>query len=164
MKKLRLIEKEDLTERFKAINNPEISKWLMLPNVSLARTNNWFEKVIENPNRRDFVGLDNSKIFGFSGITNINNKDKSAEIFIFLSSKKFFSKGLSSWLLNEVMSYGFNEIGITRYYVKVAEKNIQSEKFFLKNGFYREGLLQKSVWYNGEFQNIILLAKITGNR
>jgi len=164
MKKIRLIEEEDLLDRYKAITNPEINKWLLLPNASFARTKSWFKKVIENPNRRDFIGLDNDNKIGFSGITNISYKDKSAELYIFLSSKEFFSRGLGSWLLNEVIQYGFKELGITRYYTKVAEKNIQSEKFFLKNGFYKEGLLQKSIWYYGEFQNIILLAKLHENR
>jgi len=115
MKTIRLIEREDLKIRYKAIINPVINKWLILPNVSFARTEKWFQSVIMDINRRDFVGILDDNIFGFSGLTNINQQNKSAEFYIFLSSPKYFSKGLGSWLLKETLNIGFKELGITRF-------------------------------------------------
>ena len=164
MKIIRLIEKEDLKIRYKAIIDPIINEWLMLPNVSFARTEKWFQSVIMDINRRDFVGIFDNKIFGFSGLTNINHKNKSAEVYIFLSSPKYFSKGLGSWLLKETLNIGFKEISITRFYARVVKKNEQSEKFFIKNGFKVEGILEKNIWLNGMYHDIILFARICKER
>ena len=164
MKIIRLIEKEDLKIRYKAIIDPIINEWLILPNVSFARTEKWFQSVISDISRRDFVGTLDNNIYGFSGLTNISQQNKSAEVYIFLASPKYFSKGLGSWLLKETLNIGFKELGITRFYAKVAKKNEQSKKFFIKDGFKVEGILKKNIWLNGMYHDIILFAQICKER
>jgi len=164
MKRIRLIEKEDLDVRYEAISSPDVNKWLMLPLVSKARTENWFQSVISNKNRVDFVGTTDNSVFGFSGLTHINYLNKTAEVYIFLASSKCFSKGLGSWLLNETIKFGFKEMGITRFYAKVVCKNIQSKDFFLKNNFIIEGVLKQDAWIEGNYHDIILLAKMLKER
>ena len=66
----------------------------MLPNVSFVRTEKWFQSVVIDINRRDFVGLLNNNVFGFSGLTNISPQNKSAEVYIFLASPKYYFKSL----------------------------------------------------------------------
>jgi RimJ/RimL family protein N-acetyltransferase len=160
----RLIEKEDLKIRYKAIIDPIINEWLMLPNVSFTRTEKWFQSVIMDVNRRDFVGVLDENIFGFSGLTNINQQNKSAEVYIFLSSTKYFSKGLGSWLLKETLNIGFKELGITRFYARVVKKNEQSKKFFIKSGFEIEGTFKKDKWIKGAYYDIVLFGKILEER
>lgn len=164
MKILRLIEREDLEVRYKAIINPDINKWLVLPNVSLIKTQKWFESVVCDNSRRDYVGAIKGQIFAFSGITHINQLNKAAEVYIFLSSPKYFSKGLSSWLLKETVNIGFKELGITKFFAKVVKENEQSIKFFLKNDFKQEGILKQESWIDGAYHDIVLFAKIFKER
>jgi len=164
MKTVRLIEREDLETRYKAIIDPRINEWLMLPNVSFIRTKKWFESVVIDDSRRDYVGISDGKIFAFSGLTHINQLNKTAEIYIFLASPKYFSKGLGSWLLKETIKIGFRELCVTKFFAKVVKENEQSKKIFLKNGFEQEGNLKKESWINGEYHNIVLFAKIFKER
>lgn len=164
MKIVRLIEKKDLEIRYKTIINPSINECLMLPNVSLARTEKWFQSVISDISRRDFVGVLDDNIFGFSGMTHINQKNKTAEVYIFLSSPKFFSKGLGSWLLKETLNIGFKELGLTKFYAKVIKNNKQSKNFFTKNNFEVEGVFKKDEWIKGAYCDIILFGKIFKER
>ncbi len=57
MKTFRLIEREDLEVRYKAIINPDTNKWLVLPNVYKIKTHKWFESVICDNSRRDYVSI-----------------------------------------------------------------------------------------------------------
>jgi RimJ/RimL family protein N-acetyltransferase len=164
MKIIRLIEKKDLERRYKAIIDPSINEWLMLPSVSFARTEKWFQSVISDTSRRDFVGVLDDNIFGFSGITHISQQNKSAEVYIFLTSSKYFSKGLGSWLLKETLNIGFKELGITRFYARVVKKNEQSKKLFTKNNFEVEGVHKKDEWIKGAYYDIILFGKIFKER
>ena len=164
MKKVRLIEKEDLETRYKAIIDPRINEWLILPNVSFIRTKKWFESVVVNDSRRDYVGILDGKIFAFSGLTHINQLNKTAEIYIFLVSPKYFSKGLGTWLIKEIIKIGFKELSVTKFFAKVVKENEQSKKFFLKNSFEQEGILKKESWINGEYHDIVLLAKMLKGR
>jgi len=164
MKKIRLIEREDLEERYKAIINHDINKWLVLANVSRIRTQKWLESVVVDDSRRDYVGIFDDQIFAFSGLTHINQLNKAAEVYIFLSSPKYFSKGLGSWLLKETVNVGFKELGITKFFAKVVKENEQSIKFFLKNDFKQEGILKQESWIDGTYRDIFLLAKIFKER
>jgi len=164
MKIFRLIEREDLEARYKAIVNHDINKWLVLPNVSRIRTQKWLESIVIDDSRRDYVGVLDDHTFAFSGLTHINQLNRTAEIYIFLASSKYFSKGLGSWLLKETVNIGFKELGITKVLAKVAKENEQSNKFFLKNDFKQEGILKKESWINGEYHDIVLFAKIFKER
>ena len=164
MKEIRLIEKEDLSTRYKAASDPNISMWLMLHHVSKARTENWFQSVTSDNSRLDFTGLLGGVIFGFSGLTHINHQNRTAEVYIFLADQKYFSKGLGSWLLKATLDIGFREIGITKFYARVVSENDQSKKIFLRNNFKTEGVLKKEAWINGSFHDIVLLALILEER
>ena len=164
MKTIRLMEREDLEARYKAIINHDINKWLVLPNVSRIRTQKWLESVVIDDSRRDYVGVLDDQIFAFSGLIHINQLNRTAEIYIFLASPKYFSKGLGSWLLKETVNIGFKELGITKFFAKVVKENEQSNKYFLKNDFKQEGVLKKESWVNGEYHDIVLLAKIFKER
>ena len=76
MKTIRLIEREDLEARYKAIINHDINKWLVLSNVSRIRTQKWLESVVIDDSRRDYVGLLDDQIFAFSGLTHINQLNR----------------------------------------------------------------------------------------
>ena len=160
MKTIRLIEREDLEERYKAIINHDINKWLVLPNVSRIRTQKWLESVVVDDSRRDYVGIFDDQIFAFSGLTHINQLNKAAEVYIFLSSPKYFSKGLGSWLLKETVNIGFKELGITKFFSKVVKENEKTIKFNLKVGLEQEGILKKEAWIDGAYHDIVLFAKI----
>ena len=164
MKILRLIEREDLEVRYKAIINPDINKWLVLPNVSLIKTQKWFESVVCDNSRRDYVGTIKGQIFAFSGITHINQLNKTAEFYMFLASPKYFRKGLGSWLKKETVNIGFKELGITKFFTKVVKENEKLIKFNLKAGFEQEGILKKEAWIDGAYHDIVLFAKILKDR
>ena len=97
-------------------------------------------------------------------MTHISQQNKSAEVYIFLTSLKYFSKGLGSWLLKETLNIGFKELGITRFYARVVKKNEQSKKFFTKNNFEVEGVYKKDEWVKGAYYDIILFGKILKER
>jgi len=44
------------------------------------------------------------------------------------------------------------------------EKNEQTKKFFIKNDFKVEGILEKDIWLNGMYHDIILFAQIFKER
>ena len=146
MKIFRLIEREDLETRYKTIINPDINKWLVLPNVSLVKTQKWFETVVIDNSRRDYVGTLDDQIFAFSGLNHINQLNKTAEFYMFLASPTYFRKGLGSWICKETINTGFKEFGITRFFSKVVKENEKKIKFNLKAGFKQEGILKKDTW------------------
>ena len=164
MKIFRLIEREDLEVRYKAIINPDINKWLVLPNVSLIKTQKWFESVVIDDSRRDYVGIFDDQIFAFSGLTHINQLNKTAELYMFLASPTYFRKGLGSWIYKETINTGFKELGITKFFSKVVKENEKKIKFNLKAGFEQEGILKKEAWIDGAYHDIVSFAKILKDR
>ncbi len=67
-------------------------------------------------------------------------------------------------MLKETVNIGFKELGITKFFAKVVKENEQSNKYFIKNDFKQEGVLKKESWTNGEYHDIVLLAKVFKGR
>ncbi len=67
-------------------------------------------------------------------------------------------------MLKETVNIGFKDLSITKFFAKVVKENEQSNKYFLKNDFKQEGVLKKESWINGEYHDIVLLAKIFKER
>lgn len=156
----RTIEVTDLEIKTKWINNPEVNKALFftLP-VSLNETIKWYENIVKNPTREDFIIIEKEtdKRIGFGGYTNIDWINKKAEPNIAIGEVAAWGKGYGTEGLHLLLDYAFNVMGLNRMYGYVVEFNKAAIKMDLKAGFNNEGLLIEDVFLNGKFHNRIFM-------
>ena len=65
-----------------------------------------------------------------------------ADIAYYLS-KEYWNKGIMSEAVEEVVKFGFEQLGLHRIQTTVLPENIYSLRILKKNGFREEGLLRK---------------------
>lgn len=61
----------------------------------------------------------------------------------------YWRKGFASEAISEVLSYGFEELGLTRVGAIVFKENKASNKLLMKMGFEKEGVLRDYMYQNG---------------
>jgi ribosomal-protein-alanine N-acetyltransferase len=81
-----------------------------------------------------------------------------ADIAYYLS-KNYWNQGIMSEAAQEVVRFGFEELGLHRIQTTVLPENIHSLKILKKIGFVEEGLLRQ---YNHgkEFKDTIMLSML----
>jgi RimJ/RimL family protein N-acetyltransferase len=157
---LRPMEREDIPLKVKWLNNPIVRETLLLPvPVSIAQMERWFEKVIQDPTREDFILVykETKEAIGFAGYINIDRFNSKAEPFIAIGEEKYWGKGLGTEIIRKLLDFGFNEMGFNRQYGFMLDNNPGALKMDLKAGFKNEGLLKQDVMIHGEFHDRIML-------
>jgi RimJ/RimL family protein N-acetyltransferase len=157
---LRSLEREDLSLRVEWLNNNVVKETLFMRfPVSLAETELWFEKIICDNTRKDFIieRKEDSKPIGFAGYVNIDWINKKAEPFITIGEVEAWGKGFGTEVVHTLLDFGFNELGMNRMYGYVLNNNQAALNMDLKAGFLEEGILHGDVLLHGEFHNRIML-------
>ncbi|MCW3122341.1 MAG: family N-acetyltransferase [Flavipsychrobacter sp.] len=71
---------------------------------------------------------------------------------------EYWNKGLITEAIQEIVRYGFNELGVNRIEAEVMPGNTASEKVLDKLGFLHEGLLRQWMYWNGKYNDINMYA------
>lgn len=81
---------------------------------------------------------DDDNYLGTISLKNIDKDNYNAELAIsFL--KKAQGTGAASFALKYILDYGFNVLNLNKIYLNVLSTNYRAKKFYLKNGFKKEG-------------------------
>ena len=161
------INKNDKPLLIKYLNDPDIYKnTLNIPYPYTSKDADWWIKHVKD-NKKETGKLSNFVIrdkykkliggIGFHLKYGINShKD---EIGYWLA-KEFWNKGIITKVVKKFCEIGFKENNLIRIEAFVFENNIASARVLEKNGFNKEGVLQKYCIKDGLPLNAVLYALI----
>lgn len=96
-----------------------------------------------------------NRVIGTCGFENWKKEDFKAEIGYGLSPEHW-NKGIMTEVLNEVIKYGFEKLGLNRIEAMVTPDNISSKKLLEKCGFKEEGYLRDYFFEKSGFVDIAI--------
>jgi RimJ/RimL family protein N-acetyltransferase len=147
------IENTHLAKRVEWMLNEKIYNQMPVPfPANIEATKVWFSHLENYPNRLDFTFLDSTTndIIAFAGIGNINQKDKIADFYIFVSP--FLSgKGIGTACMKWLIEHCFFTINLNRIYCYTIGNNDGANNFYEKLGFKLEGTLRNHMFFRGKF-------------
>jgi [ribosomal protein S5]-alanine N-acetyltransferase len=97
----------------------------------------------------------NGTTIGTISLTEINSHHKVAELGILIGNKNYWSKGVASEVIPELITYAFRNLDIDYINATVEELNIPMQKVFEKNGFKKDGQFENARIKNGKRINVI---------
>ena len=152
MVNLRVVEKEDLPWVAECINNPEFyGEYEPLMQVSKAELENKYDKL--TPKEKWFIieKKDGSKIGGISHFP----VGELLEIgYTIIPSER--SKGYCTEAVKIIVDYLFLSKDIMRIQAGTNPRNVASQRVLEKAGFRKEGLVRKSVFVRGKWEDGLL--------
>lgn len=157
---LKAMERADIRLRSTWLNNPTIRETLLLSvPISEAQLEVWYERILEDRTREDFIIWDkiNSNAIGFAGYINIDYLNRKAEPFIAIGNIDYWGKGFGTEVVHKLLDHGFNEMGFNRQYGFMLDNNSGALKMDLRAGFENEGILKEDVMLHGTFHDRIML-------
>ena len=112
----------------------------------------WIEGSVKE-NRLNFaiVNMENDELIGNCGIMNINQKDRYAEVGIFIGEEKNRSKGYGTEALRLMLDYGFNYLNLNNIELHVMSFNERAIACYKKVGFKESGRRRESYFLNGKY-------------
>ena len=145
------------------VNNRNVSKHMC--NISYPYTykdaKKWIEDCIKSYNSKNkdkiTLAIDiNGKVFGGIAIHDI--KGHKAEFGYWLA-QNYWGRGIMTKAVRLMVNHCFKNLNLKRVYAYTFADNKQSARVLEKNGFKKEGLIEKHATKNGKFVDCYLYAK-----
>lgn len=127
---------------FNPIENIDVYKEKVYRWVTNYESDTYFHWVIE--------WKETSELIGTINLGSVEESCLMADT-SYMLSPKYWGQGIMTEVLQAVLNYAFNEIGLNRVQADVFDGNIASEHVLTKCGMRLEGIARQKYYKNGEF-------------
>ncbi|MDA3814197.1 MAG: GNAT family protein [Candidatus Cloacimonetes bacterium] len=147
------INVEDADQYCVWLNDIEISSNLLTfgQQLSLEREKVILQDMIKN-NSQIFaiIDSDSDKLIGNCSIFSISERNRKAEVGIFIGDREYWSKGYGSEALSLLIDYGFNVLNLNNIMLEVFNYNKRAIHSYKKVGFKEIGRRREAIIFGGE--------------
>ena len=155
---LRAIEERDFEILLRMLHSPEIEKAIgdfCLP-VSEIQHKEWIKNYRNTEKQiRWMIELENGAVIGVIMLYGIDMKNGIAEVgYKTMTDKEKRMMGDVDCAMQGVLDYAFLELRLNCIFAQVVEYNSPSERYLLRNGFIKEGVLRQRVYQSGKYVDI----------
>ena len=161
--RLRALEREDLPQYVRWLNDPEVIKGLLinLP-LSLAKEEDWFDNVLKGPEAEMPLAIEVQKEgnwlhIGSISLQGINWFDRLAEVGVVIGEKAYWNQGFGRDAMNLMLRHGFNTLNLNRIYLRVYENNLRGIRSYEYAGFIHEGRMRQAKYQEGNYIDILIM-------
>jgi RimJ/RimL family protein N-acetyltransferase len=158
---LRVIERKDLDEIMKWVNDQEVTKYLtaFLYPISRVEEEKFLERAMSrNDTEKNLVIETKEGVYiGQISLHKIDWKNNNAELGIIIGNKEYWGKGYGTEAIKILLHHAFNQMNLYKIYLRVFELNKRGIHCYEKCGFKEEGRLRQNYFYNGKYYDVILM-------
>ncbi len=159
--RIRAIEKTDIDEIMKWVNDPGVvDNLLMRYPVSRYQEEKWIEKMLDGTSDRNKVFAVETKdgvYLGGIGLHRISWENRNAEVGIVIGKKEYWNKGYGTDAMMTILDFAFNRMNLHRVYLRVFSFNERGIRSYEKCGFRKEGILRKDLYAHGKYHDTIIM-------
>ena len=153
---------EDAEIYTKWLNDPEIVQYLSLRNslVSISGERSYIENFAKVEFNMCIVKKENDELIGNIGLMDLDYKNGTAELGIFIGEKENLGKGYGTEAINLLINYAFKELRLHSIYLRTYDINERAQKAYEKCGFKEFGRRHESIYMNGKYHDVIYMELI----
>jgi RimJ/RimL family protein N-acetyltransferase len=151
--------------------------WRRDPAVSRTLAINTLERIVAVDSRSQTDGAADvclgvckkwdDSLIGFVGLIDVDTKTRQAELVKMIGDPLERGKGYARMATRVLLTYGFEQLGLERIYLRTLGTNLNNITLNQSLGFTFEGLLRRAVRVNGAMRDVVLMALLrpdTGDR
>ena len=152
---LRPITDADTDNIVKWRNNPDVYRYFIFREKFTPEMHrNWLSTRVLTGQERRAVG----SVY----LRDIDHKHESAEYGIFIGDDSFRGQGIGTETAKLFTDFALDVLGVHRVFLKVLDGNTKARRSYEKAGFVYEGTFRDMVKLDGEFHDVVFMAKING--
>lgn len=165
--RLRAVEKTDLDQFFRWVNDPEVVAGTSLYRpLSLADEETWFENMRQAPPDEHPLVIEIRQggghwlSIGNLGLFGLQWRVRSAELGIMIGEKSYWDQGYGSEAIRLLLKHAFVTLNLHRVFLRVFEFNQRAIRAYEKIGFVHEGRLRQADYYQGKYIDVLLMGML----
>ncbi len=153
---------DDAEKYAKWLNDPEIAKYLNIRNslISICGEKEYIETFANKEFNMCIVRCDNDEMIGNIALKDIDYKNGTAELGIFIGEKDNLGKGYGSEAIKLLTNFGFKELRLHTIFLTVFDNNERAQKAYAKCGFNEFGRRHEALYQDGKYHDLIYMELI----
>ena len=162
--RLRAVEREDVQKFHEWVNDPEVTRGLMmnLP-MSMRDETDWFEGLAKREMSQRPLSIEIRKgkawkLIGNCGVFGIESENRSAELGIMIGEKSEWNKGYGAEAMTLLLRHGFETLNLNRIALRVYSENVRAVRSYEKAGFVLEGRMREAVYKHGNYDDVLIMS------
>ena len=160
---LRPITEADTEDIVRWRNSPEVLKYFIFREPFTAEMhNNWLKTKVASGQVIQYIIVrkEDNKAVGSVYLKDIDMHNQSAEYGIFIGESSARGCGLGSETAKLFTDFAFNRLGLHRISLRLLAQNKAAHRSYERAGFVVEGIFADMVKLDGQFTDIIFMARI----
>lgn len=161
---LRPIQKADTELIVKWRNNPNVQRnFIFRDTFTKEMHENWMDTKVARGEVVQYIieNKEDGRPVGSVYFRDIDRINNSAEYGIFIGEDEARGKGYGSETAHLFSSFGFKKLGLHRISLRVLGGNQQAYRSYEKAGFKTEGVAKDMVFLDGEYRDVIFMARLS---
>lgn len=159
---LRGIEREDLPEFVRWINDSEVTHYMYtgLQPANLELLTEEWQQETRSFNDVVMALCDKEKdiLVGKVGLYSINRVSLAVEYRIFIGDKTYWNKGYGTEAAQLILDYAFMKLNLNKVWLGVNAEDKRATRSYEKSGFTKEGILRQEVYRNGKYYDAVRMS------
>ena len=156
---LRAIERDDLPNYVEWFGDAEVLAYFgrLLP-LSLAQEEAWYEGQLQDPSVCNFAIEYEGRHIGGAGFSNVDGRNRSAEVGLFIGVPDLWDQGLGGDVLRSLVRFGFEQMNLHRIGLRVFAGNERAVHLYEKVGFQHEGRWRQAEFRHGRYHDMLWMS------
>ncbi|MBN2461515.1 MAG: GNAT family N-acetyltransferase [Candidatus Cloacimonetes bacterium] len=154
------INMDDAPKYTEWLNDMEIIQYLDIANqqLNLEKERIILEEMIKKGNQIfAIVLLETDELIGNCSLFDIDQRNRSAELGIFIGEKKYWNRGYGTEAIRLLLDYGFNILNMNNILLEVYSYNEKGLHTYEKAGFKIIGRRREAKYMAGKYWDIIFM-------
>lgn len=162
---IRPLSQEDVPWIMVWRNDGELAKyiWPGVPTPTpVATQREWYEQTLVDTSMKVFTICENEEArpIGMIGLSNINAKNQSGYLWIWIGESAYWGKGFGSEAMILFLGYCYRILNMRRIILEVYDYNERAIRAYEKVGFIKEGTVRRSIFKDGRYVDEYIMAML----
>ena len=160
---LRPITENDTADIVRWRNDPEVQKFFIFREPFTREMHlNWLKTKVAAGDVKQYIIVDklDNKSVGSVYLKDLDTVNESAEYGIFIGEISARGRGLGSETAKIFTDFAFSKLNLHRISLRLLSSNSAARRSYENAGFVTEGVFTDMVKLNGEFTDIIFMARL----
>lgn len=147
--------REDIPLYYSWRNDMEVAKFDQpgfLRPMSYEEVETWSERMVGG---LTFLICVDDKPVGTCAFMNYDDRNRNAELALVIGDKSYWSQGVGTMALKELLKMGFDGLNLHKLYLHVFDFNKRAIGLYEKLGFKREGILRDMHFHEGKYEDVL---------
>ena len=160
--RLRPFEERDLDHVMEWVNDPEVTRTLLVGRYPMTRTMEkaWLDERLKGSTTEVSFVIESraGEYLGGIGYFHILQLERHAELGLVIGRKTEWGKGYAREAMSLFVDYGFEQLNFNLIYLTVLPHNSRAHTIYTSLGFREEGRLRQRIYRDGVYFDLLSLS------